>query len=243
MTVSTVGDLITLALKDCGVIGVGQSPLAEDSNDALSRLNMMLSMWNRRRWLVYNLVDTYLQSTGALSYTVGPGGDFNIARPATVNAAFARLNPGASGQPSASSVDYALESIDAREDWNKIQVKGIASFPYYYFYDSGYPTGTIYFWPVAQNTYELHITTIDPIGQFTGLTQVINLPPEYFEALLYNLVQRLRVAYRMQPDEEINGLARAALQTIRTANTQVPRLSVPNTLRGRGKYNVMSDQS
>ena len=52
MTISTVGDLITLALKDSGVLGAGQTALAEDMNDALSRLNMMLGQWNRRRWLI-----------------------------------------------------------------------------------------------------------------------------------------------------------------------------------------------
>ena len=243
MSISIVGDLISLALKDAGVLGVGQVPLAEDSNDSLARLNMMVSQWNRRRWLVFNLVDSYLQCTGAQSYTVGPGGDFNIARPASVNAAFMRMQPGPNGQPGPSSVDYNLEMIDAREDWNKIQVKGISSFSYYCFYDSGYPLGRVYFWPVPQSIYEIHITTMAPISQFTALNQAINLPPEYYEALLYNLMQRLRVGYRLPPDEEINGLARAALQTIRTSNTQVPRLSVPNDLKGRGKYNIYSDQA
>ena len=243
MTVSTVGDLITLALKDSGVLGVGQVALAEDMNDALSRLNMMLGQWNRRRWLIYNLLDSYKQATGAQSYTVGPGGDFDVVRPANICAAYVRMNPGANGQPSSASVDYALEMIDAREDWNQIKVKGIASFPYYCFYDSGFPLGRVYFWPVAQNIYELHINTMGVISTFTGPAQTINLPPEYFEALLYNLMTRLRVGYRLPPDPAIDGLARAALQTIRTANAQVPRLSVPSELsQPRGRYNVYSDQ-
>ena len=243
MAISTVGDLITLALKDSGVLGVGQTALAEDANDALSRLNMMLGQWNRRRWLIYHLVDTYLQSAGAQSYTIGTGGQFNVTRPAKIAAAFSRMNPGANGQPSASSVDYPLEIVAAREDWNQIKVKGIASFPYYCFYDAAYPLGQLYFWPVPQNIYELHVSTLDVISAFTGLSQTIALPPEYFEALLYNLMTRLRVGYRLPPDPAIDGLARAALQTIRTANAQVPRLSVPSDLsQPRGRYNVYSDQ-
>ena len=131
MTITTAGDLITLALKDAGILGVGQSALAMDANDALARLNMMVSQWNRRRWLIYHLVDNYLQATGAQSYTVGPGGNFNIPRPAKIASAFMRMNPGTGGQPSATSVDYNLDILEAREDWNKIQVKGIASFSQY----------------------------------------------------------------------------------------------------------------
>jgi hypothetical protein len=241
VSISTVGDLIKLALKDAGIVGVGQTPLAEDSNDALSRLNMMVSQWNRRRWLIYHLVDSYIQSTGALSYTVGNGGNFNITRPAKIASAFMRMNPGSSGNPNSASVDYNLDILHAREDWNKIQVKGISSFSKYCFYDAAYPLGNLYFWPVPQSIYEIHISTLDLISQFTGLTQTISLPPEYFEALFYNLIQRLRAAYRLPADEEINGLARAALQTIRTANAQVPRLSMPQDLRQRGRYNIYSD--
>lgn len=241
MAISTIGDLITLALKDSGVLGVGQTALAEDSNDALARLNMMVSQWNRRRWMIYHLVDSFLASTGALSYTVGTGGSFNIPRPDKISSAFMRLQPGPGGQPSSASVDYPLEIIEAREDWNKIQVKGISSFSKYCFYDAAFPLGNVYFWPVPQNIYEMHISTKDLITQFAGLTQTINLPPEYYDAIFYNLMQRLRIGYRLPADPEINGLARAALQTIRTANFQVPRLTMPGDIRQRGRYNIFSD--
>ena len=74
-------DLIRLALRDSGVNGVGQTPNAEDNNDAFTHLNMMLAQWNRKRWLIYHTIDVSLVSTGALSYSVGAGGDFNTPRP------------------------------------------------------------------------------------------------------------------------------------------------------------------
>jgi len=242
MSISTAGDLIALALKDSGVTGAGQTPLAEDSNDALTRLNMMLSQWNRRRWVIYHLVDSYLPATGALAYTVGIGGNFNIPRPAKIASAFMRMTPGPNGQPSSASVDYNLDIIEAREDWNKIQAKGINSFSKYCFYDAAFPLGNLYFWPVPPNIYELHISTLDQLAQFMALNQQINLPPEYYAALFYNLQRVLRMAYRLPPDEDINGEARATLATIRNANTQIPRLSMPAELRSRGRYNIFSDQ-
>jgi hypothetical protein len=66
----TVTDVVNLALKDAGIIGVGQTPNAEDSNGALTRLNWMLDKWAMKRWLVWHLKDYAVTSTGAQSYNV-----------------------------------------------------------------------------------------------------------------------------------------------------------------------------
>jgi hypothetical protein len=90
-------DIIQLALKDAGAIGIGQTPLTEDVNDSFQRLNWMVSTWARKRWLIWHLVDVAKVSTGAQSYTVGPGGDFNLAsRPDKLHAAYVRFNFGPS---------------------------------------------------------------------------------------------------------------------------------------------------
>lgn len=76
---TTVGDVITQALKECGAWGVGQTPLAEDSTDAQIRLQWMLQEWERKSWIVWHKVTYLLTSTGATSYTVGPGGQINTS--------------------------------------------------------------------------------------------------------------------------------------------------------------------
>jgi len=70
----TAGSIINLALKMAGVLGIGQTAQAEDANDALTVMNMMLAQWQRKRWLVYSLDDVSFAPTGATSYTVGVGG-------------------------------------------------------------------------------------------------------------------------------------------------------------------------
>ncbi|UIY28698.1 hypothetical protein LZK73_18380 [Neorhizobium galegae] len=42
---TTARALITLAMKDAGVLGVGQTPLSEDMNDGLTNLNAMVAQW------------------------------------------------------------------------------------------------------------------------------------------------------------------------------------------------------
>ena len=232
-------DIIKQALKKAGVLGVGQTPLAEDTNDAFSDLQDMLGQWQRKRWLIWHLVDYSVTGTGALYYTVGPASDFVInPRPDRIESAFFRQL--VQSQPN--QIDYPLEIIEAREDYNRIALKQLQSFPQYLFYDSGFPVGKAYPWPLIQsNLYSLHLTVKETLSQFTSLNQTINLPLEYFAALKFNLAIRLRQAYTMPPDPVLIGLAKDSLNVIRNANFQVARLQVPRDLIRPGMYNVFSD--
>ena len=233
-------DIVTLALKSVGVIGVGQTPLAEDSTDAFNQLNMMLGQWNRKRWLIYHLVTLGITSTGAQSYTVGPGGNINVTkRPDRLEAAFFRQI--VQSQPS--QIDYPLEILESREDYNNIALKQLSSFPSYIFYDSDWPTGSIFPWPIPQATiYAVYITIKETLAQFTSLSQSIVLPDEYMAALMYNLAVRLYPQYSRQPDPVVIGLAKDALNVLRGANTQIARLQMPTDLVRPGIYNPYSDQ-
>lgn len=200
----------------------------------------MISQWNRKRWLVYNLTDVSVTTNGNESYTIGPGQSFDTPRPD-------RLEDGCFLRQIATSgvqqIDYPLELLPSHEDYNRIRLKTMGTWPSIIFYDSNYPIGTVYAWPVPQaNQYELHILVKNQITVFTSLTQTINLPPEYEAALYYNLQVRLRAAYRMPADPIIIGLAKDALNVIRNANVQTPSMKMPPSVIGAQRsYNVYSD--
>jgi hypothetical protein len=69
-------------------------------NDAFMRVNMMLAQWQRKRWLVYHLIDVFTPSTGQEAYFVGPGQSFNIGmRPDKIFSGFFRqFNQNANSQ-------------------------------------------------------------------------------------------------------------------------------------------------
>lgn len=237
----TVLDLIKLALKQAGVVGVGQSVSPEDTNDSLTLLNAMLGQWAVKRWLVYALQDLALTSTGAETYTYGPGGNFNAASTDHLEGAYFRLlNATAPNQ----QADFPLQLLTAYEDYARIRLKSLSTWPQCVFFDGAYPLANVRFWPIPQaGLYELHLLTKTPISAFTGLTQTINLPPQYQEALLYNLGLRLRTAYQLPPDPQLVALAQSALTTLRNSNAQVPRLTMPGILPlAPGYYNPISDQ-
>jgi len=235
----TPADLIALALVDAGIVGQGQTAKAEDTNNAFTRFNWMVSQWARKRWLVWHLLDVVKTATGALSYTVGPGLDFDTTRPDRIESAFARQILPSQGSP----IDYALQIIQSKEDYNLIAMKTLGTWPSCVFYDSGWPTGTVFFWPLPQaGQFDLHITIKQPIDQFASLTSDLNMPPEYEAAIYHNLVVRLRSAYQLPSDPVQVDLAKEALNVLRGANAQIATLRMPRAVVGRGRmYNVYSD--
>ncbi len=285
MSINTTGDLIRLALRSTGVTGVGQSPTADDATDCLAFLTMLVAQWQRKRWLVWDLADTAVVSTGAASYTVGlatpilgpatfglfpvsyvglapgtvwndggtlaiiPGGStaiwpalvpgvisagtngaFAVARPDRIESAFARLLPSGGGL----AVDFPLGIIESREDYNEIGLKGLSTFPSAVFYDSAFPVGLLYFWPIpAAGQFELHIATKASLPVYTYLTDLLNVPPEYIEAMLYSLAVRISMNYGQQPNPGHVAALRASLNTLRQANTQIATLDMPAGVTGR----------
>ena len=243
-------DIMTAALKECGAIGVGQTPLQEDLDDAQARLQWMLMQWERKRWLVYHLVELSKVSTGAQFYTVGPGGDFdtavtgltNTVRPGKLSAAFVRQLQG-----SMNSVDYRLEILQSREDYEWITLKTLVAGPgEAVFLDSGWPNALLYVWPIPQpSIYEIHITIHQQLpSSFATSAVTFDIPYEYYLAMMYNLAQRLRPKYRMgtYPGDPLPGMAKDSLAVLRTPNTQIAKLRMPNTIRRRGLYNIFSDR-
>lgn len=235
---TTPGDIITLALKTANVVGVGQTPAAEDMNDAFNLLNMLLAQLQRRRYFVYGLTTTSFQGNNSVSYTVGPGGNFNIPRPAKIESAFFRQNT-ASSYP----VDYPLEILRSQEDYNRISLKTLNAFPRYCFYDQAYPIGNLFVWPVPNNTYTVFISTITQIQQFQTVADVIAMPPEYAAALMWNLVLELYPFYGLPENPVVRGKAEASLRIIEEANVQIPQLAMPPALKNnRGStYNIYGD--
>ncbi|MNE04068.1 hypothetical protein D3C80_965910 [compost metagenome] len=235
---TTPAELITLALKQSGVIGVGQTASAEDMNDAFKLLQMMLGQWQVDRFAVFHLITTSKVCTGAQSYTIGPGGDFNIPRPDRISSAFIRQLT----QDQPNQADYPLTIIDAREDYNRITLKEQGTWPVYLFYDSGFPMGTLYPWSIPDSQFELFVTTYAQIQNFANLQDSFDLPSQYEEAIMWNLAGRLRPMYGMQPDVTISQLAMASLNTVKGSNTQIPRMQIDPVLTRRGTYNPYSDQ-
>jgi hypothetical protein len=140
-------------------------------------------------------------------------------------------------------VDLPIDIIQSHEDYSRITVKTVGTLPWRIFYDSIWPVGLLFPWPVPQATiYEIHCGFKCPLPRFTGVNQPINFPPEYESALNWCGARRLRASYQLPEDPTINSIARDALNTIRLANTAVSTLRMPGFLRNRNRaYDYRGD--
>ena len=314
---TTARDFVTLALKEAGVLGVGQTALAQDINDCFILLQRMLAQWQKRRWIVPNLIDVYATGNSAISNLIGPGQHWNSARPDKIQAAyFKQLNGGAGSN----DVSYPLTPIWSYEEYSRIALKELNAWPSYFFYDAAFPYGNVFIWPIPTSAYEVHLLVKGPIGFTIQLEEVektvngtayidgvyldipfvninsfgvdgtadvtvasgvvtinaihtpgdgykindtltlsntlmggagsgfiakvigvtdsldaeFNMPPEYEEAIHYNLCIRITAMYQYPPNPVQGKLAVIALNTIKNSNLQLSKLQMPAMLRSGG---------
>lgn len=84
-TASTVRDLIRSAMRLISVKAAGEVPTAEEEQDGLYSLNTMLDSWNTERLMVSVLDrEEFTLTPGLGTYTMGPGADFDVARPTKI---------------------------------------------------------------------------------------------------------------------------------------------------------------
>ena len=221
MALNTAQDLIDFALRVSSVTGQGQSPSASDEADGLLLLNMLLSEWQLNRWLTWTLTGVALVSTGVENYTVGQGGDFNISyqtqRPERIDNVMART----------AGADVTLYPFISREGFNRVASKGLGGDPESYYYDAAFPLGVLHLYPVPDPTWTLTLMVKSNLGQF-ALGDALNaLPRQYTTALLWNLAERMRPLYGMQPRPDITQMAAQSLIAIGGSQAQMIQAQQP----------------
>lgn len=164
------------------------------------------------------------------------------SRPNKLESAFLRQIQNASPN----QVDYPLQILESREDYNRIRLKSLVSFPGAVFLDAAWPLSNAYCYPVAQGggIYEIHLTIKQRLPvKFPALATLVVLPPEYYEAIVANLALRLRAKYQVPsfPGDPLPGMAKDSLATLRGANTEIAELTIDPNLTRNGLYNIFSD--
>jgi len=261
---TTVNDLCVQALKDAGVLGVGQTPLGEDLADAQVRLQWMLQQWERQRWMIFHLV-TYIipcVPNQITPYSVGPGGqidtaqpsDFNndffqgdslTSRPNQIESAFFQQNTAGGGN--LSPIVYPLRLYRAMEDYRRISLPSLTTFPLAAFYDPAWPLGQLYIWPWPNNAqYSIGIVCREQLPQsFANANNVVSLPFEYFQAIVSNLAIALRPKYGIGtfPGDLLPAAAKLGRDVVSSGSTQIANIQMPADLVRTGNYNIYSDQT
>jgi hypothetical protein len=201
-----------------GVLAAGEQPAADEAQDALVTLNDMIDAWKLERLMVYAILpETFQLQAGKKSYTMGPGGDFDTARPVRidkVNLQYTQTNP----QPL--SLPVHLLNLD---QYQAIIVQDTSStFPTQVYPNDDFPLRTLFFWPVPQIGFPVDVFTWKLINGFADINQTISLPPGYQRALRFNLALELAPEYGKQIPPGVAAIAEESRAVIKSNN--IPRL-------------------
>jgi len=243
-----VQDLISLAMRTSGILGVGQVPLPQDLADTQMMLQLMMQQWRQKRWLVFRLNWTIQPlAVGKMSYQVGPSGstpapDFvtdGDFRPANIQSCFLRQNVGSG--PNSYPIDFPMNVLGSRQEYDAIRLKFLQSWPASIYYDPIVPVATLYIWPIpVQTLFSLYIAWQQAIdfsvegSQSQELDAV--LPAESQLAIMYNLALLTAVNYKLPPDPELQASARASLNTLRNTNYALQPLAMPRALASNPRW-------
>lgn len=234
-------------MRTSGVLGVGQTPLAQDLTDAQNLLTLLMQQWRQKRWLVFRLDNvTFPITLWQPSYSVGPAVTTGTApdvvvtgnyRPANVQSCYLRQLVGSG--PNSFPVDFPMRILRSRQEFDAIRLKSLGSWPSLIYYDPVIPNGQLYIWPIPiQQIFELYIGFQQAIDMAAEGAQVVELttllPAETQLALMYQLALMICVGWKLPPDQELQAAARATMNTLRMTNYALQPLAMPTALRWRG---------
>jgi hypothetical protein len=235
-------DLISSSMRLIGALASGETASSAEAADALMVLQQMLDSWLADRLMAFTInINEFPLTSGQQNYTMGTGGNFNVARPANIDrvSIVSLTNP---AQPLELQIDMYTD-----EDWQAIPVKVITSpLPQGVYEDGGFPLRTLSFWPIPSATSKTRIYSWSPLTTFPDLVTDITFPPGYLEALRYNLALRLIAEmpgkYNPIMVSTTLQLANESLARIKSMNLPMIEAHIDQTLTGQGDhYNYYSD--
>lgn len=218
----TVAQLLRSSLRLIQVT----NPTAEELNDALEALNLMLSDWSTSSLGIHKLTRVTfptVASTGA--YTIGTGATIDTTRPNKIGVSYARDMGHDTPIWPKSAENYAAHSD-----------KSVEGVPSELYYEKTYPEGVVFLWPVPDKVYDIFLYVQAPLGSYAAISDDLNLPPEYHTPIKYNLAIAVAPEFGTSVTQEVAVTAAESMKNMkRLHTTPVPTVRT-NPFVGGGPY-------
>jgi hypothetical protein len=212
---TTALELIQRSLRLAKILASEETPTAAEAQDALATLNDVLENWSTESLSVWGSADeSFTLTPGQASYTVGPSGQFNTARPVQIDGGFTRLQ----------GVDYPLRLIGQLE-FNDISLKSQQQpIPELMLYVNENPLGILTLWPVPSQASQITLSIQRVLSQVPTLATNLVYPPGATKALRYALAVELCIEYGVPIDAGLASIAADSKADYKRAN-KVPVLA------------------
>lgn len=236
---TTTLDLLTLAAKSIGVLGQGETLPDDEATDGMQLLNEMVDSWATEKDTIFCITRNVFNLVQAKAvYTMGPGGDFNITpRPVHIESAYAIVGT------SVTPAELEIELVDY-DKWSTITLKNTPStIPKIMWPDYAFPLINCSIYPTMQlgTTQQIAFYLWSALGQFTTLTQAINLPPGYFKALRTNLAVEWAPLYEREAPAQVRKSAAESKGYVKRTNKKIYQMTVDEALVSSSRaYNYLT---
>lgn len=232
-------DLVKSAMRLIQVSASDTDITASELEDGIESLNRMIDQWGVEELMLYQVIrETFPLTNGQNPFTIGYGGDWNTARPTKIIDAYLTIQAGSI------PVDYPMQVLNY-DDYNAIRLKTLTTnFPSYLYYEPAFPIGTVYIYPICAASNEtITITSWKPLCLINDPTCYLELPPGYWEAIVFNLAIRMAEEYQFDIRPTTAALAQNALRIIKRMNQRTPTLRTDDALMNTSqmRYNIYSD--
>jgi len=225
----TAQQIINAALRKIRVISASQSASTSQESNALEALDVLLRSWSAEGLMVYYVEELEpFALTGAASYTIGDGGDFDTVRPVKILGAVVRSG----------GIDVPLDIV-AQNRYLEIAQKSTGDTPAILWYNPVYPLADIYLWPVGSAGINIYLNSVKPLTEPTDITSSISFPPEYDRAMIFNLAVDLAPEFDKMVSPTLANMALQAKNNISNlyASLQVEEATV-EILEIAGRYHI-----
>ena len=207
----TAGEIITRALKNCGIGLNGETPTAQETNDALEDLNILMKAYMHKGLKLFLMQSkTITLSADKEAYSLGPTGDVVMDQPIEIQRAFVR---------DSDNTNIDLFSI-SRDEYFNLTDKFASGVPLQYYYGSELSDPYLQVWPVPGASeaaeYTLIIDYRKPADDADATTDNVEFPPAWYRALIWGLTEEVMESYDL-PDNKQRRIMRKAFSTLKAA--------------------------
>lgn len=231
-------------MRITNALASGETPTAAEAQDGLTILNQMVDSWQAQRLMIFNVQRVVLPSLtiGQQSYTLGPGGYFDMPRPAKIER-YGIISLNNPSQPLELPLNGDGQNLTL-DGWASIPTKNVQSaLPLYVWDDGGFPLRTLNFWCIPSANVQATIYPWIALNSFPDLVTDITFSPGYSEAVQYNLAIRLAAANIGTLITALTQkLANDGIACVKSSNVPLLEMNIdPSLTSNRGFYDWRSD--
>ena len=181
--------IIQYAYVDAGLLPEGELPSSEKIASAMNRLNDMINLWGTQGLKLWTYLDQSITLTASTAtYLLGPGGSIITTKPMRAIQGYYLTTASLQKRPI-----YAM----SWDEWMRLSTTTQEGEISQFLVDKQAANLSVTFWLTPDSTAAsngtAHLLIPRQITNFTGLTDTMNFPQEWFMGLRWGLADELAI--------------------------------------------------